>query len=454
MRMRLSELAAATGASVVGGPDVAGDELDVEVVGASIDSRTMVPGQLFVAVRAERDGHDFVSGAVDRGAAAVIVDHVVDLDASVAQLVVTDTVDALSRAGAAARAALDGPVIAITGSVGKTSTKDLLAAVCREAGVTSASEKSLNNELGVPLTLLNSLDGTQRTVVEMGARGQGHIRDLCSIASPTVGLVTTVAAAHTELFGTVDDVARAKSELVAALPASGTAVLNADVGLVAAMASLTDAEVVFFGEGGDVFATDIELDDELRASFVLSSPWGTVDVRLGVTGRHNVTNALAAAAAALVSGVSLDQVATGLGRAELSPWRMQLLRSPAGARVLNDAYNASPMSMTAALTALSQIDAERRIAVLGPMAELGERSALEHRNVRDVAESLGIEVIAVATAAYGDGVEVVELSQVVERLGPLTTGDAVLLKGSRVAGLEVLADALVSGRRWPEPASE
>ena len=431
--MRLSEVATATGGALHGP--------DVEIDGVTLDSRALHGGQLFVAVRAERDGHDFVASAVTAGAAATLVDHAVDGAGS--QVVVDDTVDALRRLGTAARGRLRGPLIAVTGSVGKTSTKDLMAAICAEAGVVSASEKSLNNELGVPLTLLNALEGTERTIVEMGARGHGHIRLLCSIASPTIGLVTTVSAAHTEYFGTIEEVGTAKSELVAALPVWGTAVLNAEVELVANMASVTDADVLLFGDDGEVYAERIVLDEFLRASFELHSPWGVAQVRLGVSGGHNVTNALGAAAATLAAGVSLDDVVEGLGRAELSPWRMELLVAPSGVWVLNDAYNASPASMLSAIESLGQLEARRRIAVLGAMAELGERSDAEHRAVREVAASLGIEVIAVGTTSYGD-VEVVGLDEVVQRLGPLGPHDAVLLKGSRVAGLEVVAEELVS----------
>ncbi len=437
MRLRLSDLATMTDGEVIGA--------DVEIDGAAIDSRTIERGQLFVAIRAARDGHDFAANAVAAGASAVMVDHRVDLDAGVPQLVVGDTIDGLSRCGSLARKQLTGPVIAITGSVGKTSTKDLLAAICREAGVTTASEKSLNNEMGVPLTLLNAAEATEWTVIEMGARGHGHIRHLCSIVSPTIGVVTTVAAAHTELFGTVEEIGTAKSELVAALPEWGTAVLNAEVELVSSMASVTKADVLLFGDDGEVYATGVELDDDLRPSFMLHSPWGVAEIRLAVAGMQNVMNALAASAAALAAGVPLRHVAAGLARAELSPWRMQLLRTPTGGRVLNDAYNASPASMTAALVALSQLDVDRRVAVLGLMAELGDISATEHRHVRDFAESLGIRILAVGTSLYGDGVEVVELDQVVRRLGEMGAGDAVLLKGSRVAGLEVLAGELLRG---------
>jgi UDP-N-acetylmuramoyl-tripeptide--D-alanyl-D-alanine ligase len=359
---------------------------------------------------------------------------------------VGSTVGALADLGRAARARLPERVIGITGSVGKTTVKDLTAAVLRQTFPTAASARSFNNELGVPLTLVEAPDGTEATVLEMGARGHGHIGLLCDIGRPTIGVVTVVAAAHTEMFGTVDDVATAKGELVAALPPSGTAVLNAGDGRVRAMAARTEAGVLLYGTGGDVAATAVTLDDELRPSFRLRSPWGEADVRLAVRGLHQVGNALAAAGAALAAGAPLSAVVAGLGAAELSPWRMQLDRTPAGAVVLNDAYNANPTSTSAALRSLAALPARRRVAVLGTMAELGVTSDADHRGVAALAAELGIEVLAVGEPAYG--VETVaDVDAALAALGDLHDGDAVLVKGSRVAGLERLAAALLSPAR-------
>ena len=336
---------------------------------------------------------------------------------------------------------MDGRVVGVTGSVGKTSVKDLLAAALAARWRTTASAGSFNNELGVPLTLLGAPGDTQALVVEMGARGAGHVAELCAVARPAVGVVTRVAAVHTETFGTIDDVATAKSELVAALPASGVAVLNAADPRVAAMARHTAARVVMFGEAGDVRAEDVTLDDELRATFRLASPWGSGIVRLGARGLHMVENALAAAAAALVCDVALDDVAAALGHAGVSRWRMELATLPSGARLLNDAYNANPVSMAAALRALAGLPARRRVAVLGLMAEIGPSSESEHRAVGDLARDLGVEVVALGVPAYG-GTPVADLADAVAALGDLGPDDAVLLKGSRVAGLERLVDLL------------
>ncbi|MGH9273148.1 MAG: UDP-N-acetylmuramoyl-tripeptide--D-alanyl-D-alanine ligase [Acidimicrobiales bacterium] len=415
---------------------------DLTVDGASIDSRSVVPGQLFVPVVAERDGHAFIAAALAAGAAAYLTSASPEGGTAI---VVDDTVAALQAAGRLARSTFAAavPVVGVTGSVGKTSVKDLLAAILSQRWRTAASERSFNNELGVPLTLLNAPDETEAVVVEMGARDTGHIAALCAVASPTVGIVTRVAAVHTEIFGTIEDVARAKSELVQALPASGTAVLNAGDELVAAMASHTAAAVVTYGDGGAVHATEVVLDDSLRGRFRLRTPWGEADVALGARGLHQVDNALAAASAGLVCGVSLDDVVAGLAVGVLSPWRMDLTTSPTGAVVLNDAYNANPTSMAAALRSLAALPAQRRIAVLGVMAELGAGSDAAHAAIGELAAGLGIRVIAVAAPAYG-GEDVPDMDAALAALGQLADGDAVLLKGSRVAGLERLAAQLLS----------
>ena len=432
MRFRASEVAAAVGGRLVGA--------DVDVEGAAIDSRLVTGGELFVPVVAARDGHDFVAAALDAGAAAYLTARG---PVGGTAVVVDDTSAALTALGRAARARLPDRVVAVTGSVGKTSVKDLARAILGRRGPIAASARSFNNELGVPLTLAGAPDEAWAAVVEMGSRGRGDLRLLCSIARPTVGVVTVVAPVHTETFGTVDDVARAKAELVEALPAHGTAVLNADDPRVRAMAGVTAASVVTFGTGdADVSAGAVELDGQLRASFRLRCPAGEADVRLEVPGRHQIGNALAATAAALATGATLDDVVRGLEGARLSEWRMALGRSPHGALVLNDAYNANPTSTGAALRALAELDAERRVAVLGTMAELGETSADEHRAVAALAADLGIRVVAVAEPAYGTEL-VDDMDAAIAALGPLGDGDAVLVKGSRVARLERLAARLL-----------
>jgi UDP-N-acetylmuramoyl-tripeptide--D-alanyl-D-alanine ligase len=435
------EIARATGGRLVG-PDAVVD-------GAEIDSRRITGGELFVPVVAERDGHDFVPAALAAGAAAYltsrpVAESVADGPAGgegAPAIEVDDTVVALGALGGAARDRLPDRVVGVTGSVGKTSVKDMLAAALAARFDTTASADSFNNELGVPLTLLGAHDGTEALVVEMGARGPGHVAALCAMARPTVGVVTRVAAVHTETFGSLDEVARAKGELVAALPASGVAVLNAADPRVAAMAGRSPARTVTFGDGGDVRAERVVLDGELRPSFRLVTPWGDADLALAARGRHMVENALAAAAAALACEVPLAGVASALGTAAVSHWRMELRTLPSGARLLNDAYNANPTSIAAALRALVALDGRRHVAILGLMAELGPTSDAEHRAVGDMARDLGVEVVAVCVPAYG-GTLVDDLDGAVAALGDLGPGDVVLLKGSRVAGLERLADRL------------
>ncbi len=433
MRFRLSDV---PGARLVGD--------DVEFEGATIDSRRVEGGELFVPVVAERDGHDYIGSALAAGAAAYVTSREPDATAAGPGpcAVVADTAAALADLGRLARGRLPERVVGITGSTGKTSTKDLLGAVVQRAGDAGVSEGSQNNELGLPLTLVNAPEGAWAAVLEMGARGPGHIRWLCAIARPTVGLVTNVGLSHTEFLGSIEGVAAAKSELIEALPASGVAILNAADERVMAMAELTQAHALTFGvETGDVRAVNVRTDDELRASFTLETPWGSTDLRLDVRGAHQAGNAAAAAAAALALGVSLAEVAAGLAEAVPSRWRMDVQRSPGGAIVLNDAYNANPASTEAALRALASVPAVgRRVAVLGPMLELGTVSAAEHRRMADVAAAHGIDVVAVGTVDYGippsDDVEAV--------LAGLGAGDAVLFKGSRAAGLEKLALAMLA----------
>ena len=311
---------------------------------------------------------------------------------------------------------------------------------------TVASERSFNNELGVPLTLVNAPDETEVAVVEMGARGAGHIRLLCEMARPTVGVVTVVEGVHTEVMGSIDQIATAKRELVEHLPASGAAVLNAGDPNVAAMAAHTAATVLTFGSrSAEVVATDVAVDDDLRARFTLRSPWGSAAVHLGVRGVHNVINALAAAAAGLWLGVPVEQVAAGLELAPASPWRMELVRVPGGPVVLNDAYNAGPASTAAAVRSLAELavpHSGRRIAVLGIMAELGPEGPDEHRRIAELAGELGIDVLAVGTDLYGVERRVGSALEVAAALGELGPADAVLIKGSRVAGLERAAEVL------------
>ena len=346
MRFSTTELATHLGGSL-SGPDVTVD-------GAGIDSRTIAPGQLFVPVVAERDGHAFIPAALSAGAAAYLT---AEGPAGGTAVAVEDTGTALMNLGVLARSRVSTGVVGITGSVGKTTTKDLLRHCLASTFRTAASERSFNNELGLPLTLLNAPDDVQWVVLEMGARNVGHIARLALVGRPDVGIVTSVAMAHVEFFGGLDGVARAKGELVRALPEKGVAVLNFDDARVAAMASYSPCPVLGYAVEADaeVRAEAVALDDDLRAHFTLVTPWGSGEVRLSLHGLQQVPNALAAASAALWCGVPLDAVLAALGEATGSPFRMEVHRPAGGPLLLADCYNANPASTEAALRTLGLV---------------------------------------------------------------------------------------------------
>jgi len=451
VRLTLAEIAGITGGQLLGG------DPDAAVSSYSIDTRTLARGALFVALRAERDGHDFVGDALDRGAVGAIVSRPVE---GAGLVLVDDTAAALGALGRAARERLAGvPVIGITGSTGKTSTKDLTAAALAPAGPVGASPVSFNNEIGVPLTLLAAPDGAAAVVVEMGARGIGHIATLCAVARPTVGVITNIGMAHAEFFGSREEVAQGKGELLEALPADGHAVLCADDDMTPGLRARTAATVLTAGTSAsaDVRVSDVRLDDDLRPAFHLDTPWGSADVApLPVRGAHQAGNAAYAVAVAGAIGVGLDAAVAGLAGAVGSPLRMDLRRSPAGFVVLNDSYNANPTSMAAAVDALAALPG-RRFAVLGPMAELGRHSPAEHRRLGRLVAAANVELLVAvnapdlaegARAAGTKAVDVATAEEAVTALSPqLQSGDAVLIKASRVVGLERVAEALLEGPR-------
>jgi UDP-N-acetylmuramoyl-tripeptide--D-alanyl-D-alanine ligase len=458
--------------SLAGVAEVTGGRLDAvpdpsrEVTGpVVIDSREAAPGSLFVALAGERaDGHDFAAAAVQGGAVAVLAERPVGVPAVVVGSAVQALAD-LARDAVGRVPALD--VVAVTGSSGKTSTKDLLAHVLARRGPLVAPPGSFNNDVGLPLTALRVDAATCTLVVEMGARGPGHIARLCAVTPPDVGVVLNVGTAHLGEFGSRDRVAAAKGELVEALPPTGTAVLNADDPLVAAMASRTGAGTLRFGAaaGADVRATGIRLDDEARPRFLLHLPDGSAEVALALHGTHHVDNALAAAAAAHALGLAPDEVAGALGTARpASRWRMEVTRRADGLVVVNDAYNANPESVRAALAALAAMRRGRRTwAVLGEMRELGAGSAVEHEDVGRAAARLGIaRVVAVGEAARplltgaragGDderGTWVPDVDAAIALLArEAAPGDVVLVKASRAIGLERVAAALLGGPEVP-----
>jgi UDP-N-acetylmuramoyl-tripeptide--D-alanyl-D-alanine ligase len=436
----------------------AGDGSVTVTAPAFIDTRAPEAGGLFVAIAGDHvDGHDFAGAAVGAGAAGVLGAR----PTGVPTVVVDDPVVSLGRLGRYVVDTLDATVLALTGSQGKTGTKDFLAQLLVPGGPTIATLGNRNNEIGVPLTVLRATPETRFLAVEMGARGVGHIAELCSVAPPRVAAVLNVGTAHIGEFGSRDAIARAKGEIVEALPADGTAVLNADDPVVAAMATRTSASVLTFGRDGDVRWRGVELDDLGRPVFELGYDGAWTSVRLLEAGAHQVPNAAAAAAMAASAGIGWDEILDALGRARsLSSWRMALHERADGLVVVNDAYNANPASMAAALDALAAIGARggrRTIAVLGEMLELGDSSITDHTEVGEHVARLGIDVLvtvgaaaeAIATGARrtpgwsGDAVPTAGREQATEWLRHnVVARDVVLVKASRGAALEHVADEL------------
>ncbi|MCX4630348.1 UDP-N-acetylmuramoyl-tripeptide--D-alanyl-D-alanine ligase [Streptomyces sp. NPDC051366] len=435
-----------------------------------IDSRQVEAGSLFAAFAGEHvDGHDYAERAVASGAAAVLAARPVGVPA----IVVADVEKALGALARAVVERLGTDVVALTGSAGKTSTKDLIAQVLQAHAPTVWTPGSLNNEIGLPLTALRATEETRHLVLEMGARGIGHIDYLTGLTPPRIGLVLNVGTAHIGEFGGREQIAQAKGELVEALPSEaegGVAVLNADDPLVRAMSARTKARTVLFGEADDaeVRATEVRMTPAGQPSFTLHTPTGCGEVTLRLYGEHHVSNALAAAAVAHVLGMSVDEIATALSEAgTLSRWRMEVTERADGVTIVNDAYNANPESMRAALRALAAMggaaraDGGRTWAVLGPMAELGDASLAEHDAVGRLAVRLNVsKLVAVGgreaswlqLGAYNEGswgeesVVVSDAQAAIDLLrSELRPGDVVLVKASRSVGLERVALALLAG---------
>ncbi|MFF5443617.1 UDP-N-acetylmuramoyl-tripeptide--D-alanyl-D-alanine ligase [Streptomyces sp. NPDC012888] len=463
--LSLAEIADITGGQLHDIPDPS-----AQVTGSVVyDSREVERGSLFAAFSGERvDGHDYAERAVAAGAVAVLATRPVGVPA----IVVPDVEKALGALARAVVARLGTDVVALTGSAGKTSTKDLIAQVLQQHAPTVWTPGSLNNEIGLPVTALRATAETRHLVLEMGARGIGHIAYLTGLTPPRIGVVLNVGTAHIGEFGGREAIAQAKGELVEALPAEadgGVAVLNADDPLVRAMTARTKARTVLFGEAddADVRATDVRMTERGQPSFTLHTPTGCSDVTLRLYGEHHVSNALAAAAVAHVLGMSTDEIATALsGAGTLSRWRMEVTERADGVTVVNDAYNANPESMRAALRALVAMGGAakerggRTWAVLGPMAELGDDSLAEHDAVGRLAVRLNVsKLVAVGgreaswlqLGAYNEGswgeesVLVSDAQAAIDLLrSELRPGDVVLVKASRSIGLERIAQALLA----------
>ncbi|MGI6591191.1 MAG: UDP-N-acetylmuramoyl-tripeptide--D-alanyl-D-alanine ligase [Eggerthellaceae bacterium] len=452
--------------------------LDKLVSGITWDSREVVPGNLYVALPGERvDGHDFVADAFASGARAVLVSHPIPdqavgacQEAGGAIIHVADTYQAVTDLARAWRGHLGATVIALTGSSGKTTTKNLTRDVLSSVYRVVATRANQNNELGVPRTLLNAEADTQVVIVEMGMRGLHQLSGLCSFVKPDMAVVTNVGTSHIELLGSRENIARAKSEPVAALPSGGTAFLNAsddftDFICSEAQTAQRGVEVVRYCGTGDadgtaqVYATETRLDADGRPSFELHLPTGTVAVSLSLRGVHNVHNACAAAAVAWKLGMSPQAIAQALGDAQAETGRQEMLHTAAGVTVIDDSYNANPDSMAASLAMFSALSVSgARIAVLGDMGELGSYSRQGHRQVGARAAASGIDRLIcvgslsadIADAAQAAGMDPAAIQQVETPaqaldllVRSLAAGDAVLVKASHATGLDAVVKGLI-----------
>ncbi|MGH3985385.1 MAG: UDP-N-acetylmuramoyl-tripeptide--D-alanyl-D-alanine ligase [Pseudonocardiaceae bacterium] len=470
-------------ASVVGGVVHGCDGAEVVSGSVEFDSRRVGPGGLFVALPGEQvDGHDFAAAAVAAGAAGVLAGRPVGAPAVLtppahgarwAPYALAADIDGAGAAVLAALARLAHAVVdtlsqtglhvvGLTGSSGKTSTKDMVAALLAPLGPTVAPPGSFNNEIGHPWTALRADAATRHLVLELSARGPGQIAALCQAAPPSIGVVLNVGSAHLGEFGSRDAVAAAKGELIEALPVGGIAVLNADDVAVAAMDRRAAARVVRFGRSAaaQIRATDVVLNDRGCASFQLVTPACETPVQLAVPGEHQVSNALAAVAVALELGATPALAAEVLaGYRPASRWRLEVTDRPDGVTVVNDAYNANPESVAAALrTLVAMAGSQRRSwAVLGPLAELGEAETEAYREIGTLAVHLGVDRLVVVgeqaqpmyqAAAGSDPVlvpDVTDVPAVLEFLRrELAPGDVVLIKASRAVGLERVAEGLLS----------
>jgi UDP-N-acetylmuramoyl-tripeptide--D-alanyl-D-alanine ligase len=443
MKRTLGEFARLCGGRLIGS-----DSAYTDVVS---DTRSLTASQLFVALRGPHfNGNDFLASALALRAAGAVVD--VAQPVALPQIVVRDTQAALERAARAWRADFTGPLVGVAGSNGKTTAKEMTAAILGEAGDCLATRGNLNNHIGVPLTLLRLEPSHRFAVVEMGANHAGEVAALVSLANPSVGMITNAGAEHLEGFGSLEGVARAEGEMVAGLAATATAVINADDAFAQLWRELTHARVVTFGvhASADFSASEVRAavaEDGFRTQFRLQAPQGSVRIELALGGEHNVANALAAAAASVSAGATLEQVASGLARVRAVSGRLQFRQAKSGAWLIDDSYNANPSSVRAAIEVLGSL-AGRRWLVLGDMAELGEHAAQAHAEIGEFAREHGVErlyatgtLMARAAESFGAGAQwypdVGALSAALtQALGAAGGEVRLLVKGSRFNRLE------------------
>ena len=430
--------------------------VDTHFDSVSIDARTIQRGGLFVALAGSRsNGHDFVAQARENGAAAAMVEYLVD--DPLPQLLVHDCQLALGNLAALVRKQFDGTVIGITGSSGKTTVKEMLAAILRECGPVLATRGNLNNELGVPLTLLQLTAEHRFAVIEMGAAQVGDINYSMGLVKPQISVLTNAEMAHVGRFGSPESIAKAKGEIVSALPAGGHAVLNLDSPWFEQWYQLlgsrrTASSFSLKNPTAQLRAEALELDEQGRPYFNLITPEGGVAVRLQLRGMHNVANALAAAGAALQAGADLTAIATGLGALAPVDGRGNWSAGLGGAQIIDDAYNANPASVIAAIDLLASLDG-RRVLALGDMGELGEWAEQSHREAGEHARKVGLDALyatgrlsALAVDAFGEqGCLFDSREALVAALAPtLDANTRVLVKGSRSAGMDTVVAGLLA----------
>ena len=452
--MTLAQIAQTISGNLIGDPNI-------RITGISIDSRSAKPGDLFCAIVGERsDGHDFIEQAKANGAVAFLASREIQGNQIIVPSALTQLDPVIPALGVLAKHARNllknVEVIGITGSSGKTSTKDMIGQVLAHAGKTHAPIGSPNNELGLPLTILSAPPGIRFLVAEMGMRGMHHISALCDVARPTIGVITNVGQAHIGEVGSIEMIAKAKSELVQSLSDSDVAILNADDFRVLAMRALTDATVFTYGfsETADIRGENLELTTKGTYDFDLVYRGHRISANVPILGEHNVLNALAAATVGVAVGMELAEIVEALSNLkQLSKWRMEVHQLPSDITIINDAYNANPESMTAALDTLVKIPGQRKTwAVLGKMHELGQESAELHRSIISYAEKIGVAKIV----AVGEQGEIYELPKLVNQdqksvwlpdfqaatdyiCNEVNSGDIVLFKASRSEQFEVLA---------------
>ncbi len=460
--LTVGEIADSAGGIIISGSP------DIKVSGISIDSRTVSVGDLFIPLKGNTDGHAYISDALKNGALGFLVESsayqrekLSKLNRAQFAVEVKDSLEALQNIAAHYRTKLSARVIGVTGSTGKTTTKDMLNCVLSQKKRVVCTDRNYNNEIGVPLTIFRADSETEVLIIEMAMRGKGQIKELAEIAKPNIGVVTNIGQAHIELLGSEEMIALAKAELVESIPVGGVVVLNADDLWTPNIIDFARSRVITYGIArGDVRGSEIDVDELGRASFRLEIGKSLAYVvRLSIPGKHNVYNALAVAAVALQMGLSPDDIRIGLSKCRPSSMRMEIFSTLDNVLILNDAYNANPASMQAALLTLVDISTEgRHVAVLGDMLELGQVSNEAHKQVGEIVASLGINVLV----AVGEESQVIAESAIkagmnskfvitcrnsdtaAEILKQLTMpGDVVLVKASRGIGLEKVVKALV-----------